>query len=125
MTLTRKRKSRIGRQPRISLNWSNFLSDRLLQNPHVNAFVKYGIYTSTISKVSYGVTYYQESESMLWGSWETTFSPIQECLTSLPSVIELIAVMASYCFVNGLTSNIFSLNEPDYRLTLFSVLQET
>ena len=36
------------------------------------------------------------------------FSPIQECLTSLPSVIEVIAVKASYYFVNGLTSNIFT-----------------
>ena len=53
------------------------------------------------------------------------FSPIQECLTSLPSVIELIAVKASYYFVNSFTSNIFSLHEPDYCPILFSVLQET
>ena len=35
------------------------------------------------------------------------FSPIQECLTPLPSVIEVIAVKAFCYFVNGLTSNIF------------------
>ena len=37
------------------------------------------------------------------------FSPIQECLTSLPSVIEVIAVKASYYFVNGFTRNIFTV----------------
>ena len=37
------------------------------------------------------------------------FSPIQECLISLPSVIEVIAVKASYYFVNGFTRNIFTV----------------
>ena len=36
------------------------------------------------------------------------FSPIQECLTSLPSVIEVIAVKASYYFVNGHTKQIIA-----------------
>ena len=37
------------------------------------------------------------------------FSPIQECLTSLPSFIEMIAVKASDYFVNDLTRNIFTV----------------
>ena len=37
------------------------------------------------------------------------FSPIQECLTSLPSIIEVITVKAFYYFVNGFTSNIFTV----------------
>ena len=37
------------------------------------------------------------------------FSPTQECLTSLLSVIEVIAVKASYYFVNGFTRNIFTV----------------
>ena len=53
------------------------------------------------------------------------FSPIHECLTSLPSVIELVAVKASYYFVNSLTSKILSLQKPDYRPIPFSVLQVT
>ena len=53
------------------------------------------------------------------------FSPIQECLTSLPSVIEVIAVKASYYFVNGLTSNIFTVYTSRIIAQFFSVLQET
>ena len=55
-----------------------------ISNPRVYAFVKHGVYISTISRVSYEtvetntsggrneVTYYQKSESMLWGSREIT-----------------------------------------------------
>ena len=53
------------------------------------------------------------------------FSLIQECLTSLPSVIEAIAVKASYYFVNGLTSNIFTVYTSRIIAQIFSVLQET
>ena len=59
MTLTTKRRSRSGKQPCI---WSNYLSDCL------TIFT----YEMNTSGPKNGVTYYQESESMLWGSQEIT-----------------------------------------------------
>ena len=49
------------------------------------------------------------------------FSSIQECLTSFPSVIEVITVKASYYFVNGLTSNIFTVYTSQIIAQFFSL----
>ena len=49
------------------------------------------------------------------------FRPIQECLTSLPSVIEVIAVKAFYYFLNGFTSNIFTVYMRQIKAQFFSL----
>ena len=67
--------------------------------------------STTISKVR---ACFGEAEKQL-------FSPIQECLTSLPSVIEVIAVKASYYFVNGITSNIFTVYTSQIIAQFFSL----
>ena len=59
-------------------------------------------------------TRFGEAEKLL-------FSPIQECLTSLPSVIEVIAVKASYYFVNGFTRNILTVYMNQNIAQLFSL----
>ena len=66
--------------------------------------------STTISKVR---ACFGEAEKQL-------FSPIQECLTSLPS--EMIAVKASDYFVNDLTRNIFTVYTSQNIAQFFSLL---